>query len=391
MSNPETFKFALARVLTDRPIAYHPELASIGGGAAAGIFLSQLLYWTPRGKLPDGWIWKSAKEWEEETGLTPTEQRRARRKLKERELINEDLAGVPATLHFQVDLDRLAELLTGEGFPQDNDPLPRDEHGRFISEEETPSLPETGKLNEAPPSLPKTGKLDHRKPENKHAGNRKTSSPETGQLSRDYPETTPEIPDIISNEPQPTSEESTTSAEEQFTSLFGPDPEPTKPKEKIDWTNEEERNRRLRNASRRYGERTGATGADPDRRRIHARDGISAENLYSVHRTLRDAGIPTPGSDARWRRWRPMLVALYQESNGDLERVKAAAELLKEKMREGYAKGIGKWSDYIGEAQMLRQKKGGAKKYTHPDDNQPGEIDELADRDMQRILKLEEA
>ena len=57
-----------------RPVAYYPSLAKVLGSIKAAVFLAQLMYWTPRGKKADGWVFKTAQEWEEETGLTYEEQ-----------------------------------------------------------------------------------------------------------------------------------------------------------------------------------------------------------------------------------------------------------------------------------------------------------------------------
>lgn len=62
----------------DRTISFNPAFARIGGSAAAGLFLSQLFYWSDRGRLADGWIHKSQTEWQAETFLTPSEQKTAR-------------------------------------------------------------------------------------------------------------------------------------------------------------------------------------------------------------------------------------------------------------------------------------------------------------------------
>jgi hypothetical protein len=72
--------------------------------------LEQLLYWRRRSKDPAKWVYKTQKDLEEETVLSRTEQATARRKLRERGILREKLAGVPATLHFQLDLKRLSEL-----------------------------------------------------------------------------------------------------------------------------------------------------------------------------------------------------------------------------------------------------------------------------------------
>lgn len=107
-------KPSLLRLLAS-PIAYYTILAKAGGGVTSGVFLSQLIYWTGRGKNPDGWIWKTAEEMEEETGLTRAEQETARRNLKARGFIEERLAGVPATLHFRVQLDTIMEAVAQFG------------------------------------------------------------------------------------------------------------------------------------------------------------------------------------------------------------------------------------------------------------------------------------
>ena len=106
--NSTTSKNGLLAVLSS-PIAYYVTFAKIAGSVAAGVMLSQLVYWTGKGNNPDGWIWKTATEMEEETGLTRREQETARRRLRERGFVEERLAGVPATLHYRVNLDAVME------------------------------------------------------------------------------------------------------------------------------------------------------------------------------------------------------------------------------------------------------------------------------------------
>lgn len=96
---------AVKRLLQDRPIAYHPDVARVCGSVKAGVFFSQLLYWSDKGKRGDGFIWKTQGDWEEETALTRYEQEGARKALKERGFIDEQLTGVPAKLHYRVNFD----------------------------------------------------------------------------------------------------------------------------------------------------------------------------------------------------------------------------------------------------------------------------------------------
>ena len=67
-------KSAIIALLQDRPIAYHPLLAKALGGVKQAVFVSQLLYWTGKGKRADGFIWKTQEEWADETGLSAGEQ-----------------------------------------------------------------------------------------------------------------------------------------------------------------------------------------------------------------------------------------------------------------------------------------------------------------------------
>lgn len=95
-------KPAVLQILSNRPIAYHKEFRIISGRTVAGIFLSQLFYWADKGSDPDGWIWKTLEDWEEETGLSYSEQRTARKHLVQRKLIEEDLRGLPAQLYYRI-------------------------------------------------------------------------------------------------------------------------------------------------------------------------------------------------------------------------------------------------------------------------------------------------
>lgn len=97
------------------PIAFHRAFVQLAGSVTAGLMLSQALYWTrivlEKEPLRGGWFYKSAREWEEETGLTRREQETARKKLIKCGLLEEKLRGIPATLYYCVNLSRLAELL----------------------------------------------------------------------------------------------------------------------------------------------------------------------------------------------------------------------------------------------------------------------------------------
>lgn len=90
----------------DRPIAYHRSLVPLAGTAGA-IFLSQAIYWSKRTSNPDLWFYKTAEEWEDETGLTRRVQERVREELRAKGILEEKLADNPAKLYFRVNQDKL--------------------------------------------------------------------------------------------------------------------------------------------------------------------------------------------------------------------------------------------------------------------------------------------
>lgn len=104
--------------LLDRPIAFHRCFAAVTGSVNAGLMLSQAVYWTRRTNDPDGWFYKSAKEWEDETYLTRREQETARKALNLTSFWSEKLKGRPATLHFRVDLSELEQSIRNLKFSQ---------------------------------------------------------------------------------------------------------------------------------------------------------------------------------------------------------------------------------------------------------------------------------
>lgn len=105
---------AIKAALTDRTIAYHPLLAKVCGSVEGGVLLSQLLYWGSRTRDLDGWIYKTEKAFQEETGLTGSNQKTVRKKLASLGILETRRRGVPATLHYRVDFNQLIELIERE-------------------------------------------------------------------------------------------------------------------------------------------------------------------------------------------------------------------------------------------------------------------------------------
>ena len=99
--------------LLDRPIAFHRPLVGVAGGVLPALMLSQALYWTKRTSNTEGWFWKTQADWDEETGMGRREQETARARLRQTRFWKEELQGIPAKMHFRVDLDLLAADLLG--------------------------------------------------------------------------------------------------------------------------------------------------------------------------------------------------------------------------------------------------------------------------------------
>lgn len=98
-------------LLTDpsHPLAYYPELVQITGSINATILLCQLIYWMGKEKDPNGWIYKTSKELQEETGLTKDQQETARKYLKKRGVLEEKRKGIPPIIHYRICREQLLQ------------------------------------------------------------------------------------------------------------------------------------------------------------------------------------------------------------------------------------------------------------------------------------------
>ncbi|QQE90455.1 DnaT-like ssDNA-binding domain-containing protein [Azotobacter chroococcum] len=92
-------------------VAVYPAFRKVLGlNATAAQFLSQAVYWTER--TADGWFYKTEGEWEDEIGLSPKEVRTARKNLAALHLLEEVRKGVPAKIHYRVNVGVLFDLLS---------------------------------------------------------------------------------------------------------------------------------------------------------------------------------------------------------------------------------------------------------------------------------------
>jgi len=74
--------------------------------------LSQAWYW--KDHTDDGWFWKTREQWWSETCLTRFEQETARRALRDKGFMEEDLRGMPAKTYFRINIDAVLDAISRE-------------------------------------------------------------------------------------------------------------------------------------------------------------------------------------------------------------------------------------------------------------------------------------
>jgi len=153
--NQYAFKMSVALKQLGRPVVFYPSLKNIFGFKAS-LLLCDLIYWPPRGRherAASGWIYKSAEELLEETGLSYKEQYRARKVLTNAGVLEEDYRREEHLLFLRVNpmkLDALWDSLgTGQNgmCPIPNEEVPLDNleggTGQKVSSNKTKSTTES--------------------------------------------------------------------------------------------------------------------------------------------------------------------------------------------------------------------------------------------------------
>lgn len=116
--------------------AYQPGLIRLYG-PTTGILLYQLLYWNGKQVNKSGWIFKTVKQIQSETGLSRSNQETAVRHLRNLDIIEYKLAQVPAKRHFKLQLGQLdksvIELMKTNGLVYLIPPTHIDRNGSYSS------------------------------------------------------------------------------------------------------------------------------------------------------------------------------------------------------------------------------------------------------------------
>jgi hypothetical protein len=92
-----------------RPVAFYPGLKKITKSTTASILLCQFIYWLEKQDDPEGWIYKTSKDIEKETGLTYLEQVTARKVLIKLGFIKEKYKRIEHQMYFKVMVDEINE------------------------------------------------------------------------------------------------------------------------------------------------------------------------------------------------------------------------------------------------------------------------------------------
>ncbi|WP_151777184.1 hypothetical protein [Acinetobacter brisouii] len=86
-----------------RAVAYYPAVGLALGNPLAGIMLSQLIYWNDKTENNLG-VYKTAEEWTAETGLTYSQQRTARKLLRELGILIETEKRLEHKIFYKLDI-----------------------------------------------------------------------------------------------------------------------------------------------------------------------------------------------------------------------------------------------------------------------------------------------
>jgi hypothetical protein len=103
---------AFASRLLQRPIAFHRVFADVSDGRlSTALFLSQLYYWSDKGRDSEGWIYKTFDEWQEEIGINKNQWETARKELKRKGFLEEKRKGLDPRLHYRLSLENLYQAI----------------------------------------------------------------------------------------------------------------------------------------------------------------------------------------------------------------------------------------------------------------------------------------
>lgn len=99
----------LERLFGRGNVTYHVAVAEALDSIAAAILAEQIAFWQAQSE--DGWAFRTQEQIQEYTGMKRDARDGARKRLKQRGVLEEKLEGVPARLFYRLDLDALEGLV----------------------------------------------------------------------------------------------------------------------------------------------------------------------------------------------------------------------------------------------------------------------------------------
>lgn len=99
----------LLKQLSERPVAYQKIYTKVVGSICGGLLLSQIIYWWYI--VEEKEFYKKDEEFCKELGMTFGEFRTAKSKIKETQVINTQIKGVPAKTYYKVNTTKLIEAI----------------------------------------------------------------------------------------------------------------------------------------------------------------------------------------------------------------------------------------------------------------------------------------
>jgi len=102
---------SIIKSLFQRLVAFHPVIAKATGSVKLTLIWDQINYWKEKTNDPDGWVYKSVEDLFNELGLSRYEIENARGIGLKLGVLECKLKGMPATMHYRVNEDRMIEVI----------------------------------------------------------------------------------------------------------------------------------------------------------------------------------------------------------------------------------------------------------------------------------------
>jgi hypothetical protein len=149
-------------------VAYYPSIAKLIGVKEC-VLVCQFVWWTGKQADPDGWIYKTQKEINDETGLARWEQETARKSLRKLGILEEKENRLEHKMFYRINIDELNALWSAAQISR-------------LPEGGNPDHPKEGiqSPGSRESSLPEGGNPDHPKEGIQSPGSRESSLPEGG-------------------------------------------------------------------------------------------------------------------------------------------------------------------------------------------------------------------